>query len=214
MSRTRVKICGITNSRDAACAVAAGADALGLNFHAASPRRLSFEEARSITAGLPAFITAIGLFVDPKASEVEAAVAATGLTCLQFHGDEAPVFCASFGLPYIKAIRVRTGVEQSRNIIELAAVHQHAVAILLDSYHPVIAGGTGQQFDWRIAAEAAKSIKQPLILAGGLNAENVSDAIRMVRPYAVDVSSGVETKPGQKDPEILASFFRGVYGVE
>jgi len=201
--RTRVKICGITRSEDALNAVAAGADAIGFVFYAPSPRAVTTEKARQIFKMLPAFVTTVGLFVDAGADEVNQVLARVQLDCLQFHGDETAEFCEQFARPYIKAIRVREDTD-----IHLAAeTYASARGLLLDTYVEKVAGGTGQQFDWsRVPHDCAK----PVILAGGLTAENVGDAILQTRPYAVDVSGGVEQAKGIKDPEKIEAFIKEV----
>lgn len=201
--RVRVKICGITRPEDAVAAAAAGADAIGLVFHAPSPRAVTIARARAIIAALPPFVCRVGLFVDAGAETVREHLAALPLDLLQFHGDEAPEFCAALGHPYIKALRMHPD-------LDLAAAMRawsDAAGILLDAWHPAVPGGSGARFDWtRIPAERPR----PLILAGGLNAGNVEQAVRSTRPYAVDVSSGVERDKGIKDPAKIAAFIQGV----
>jgi len=201
--RTRVKICGITCSEDALAAVAAGADAIGLVFYAPSSRVISAEKAREIVHTLPAFVTTVGLFVNPTPDEVHDVLAQVELDCLQFHGEETADFCELFTRPYIKAIRMKADTD-----IEQAAVtYRGAKGLLLDTYVEDIPGGTGQVFDWdKIPAER----RLPLILAGGLNVENVAQAIKRVRPYAVDVSGGVERAKGIKDHDKIRAFIREV----
>lgn len=200
--RTRVKICGITRAQDAAAAVAAGADAIGLVFWPGSRRVVSVATARDIVDSLPPFVTSVALFVDPEASAVRAVLAGVQPGLLQFHGGETAAFCAQFGLPYIKAVRMDAGGPALD-----AAQHPAARALLLDHYDPVSVGGTGRSFDWtRIPADCPR----PLVLAGGLHAGNVGAAIALARPYAVDVSSGVEQSPGIKDPGRIVEFMRAV----
>jgi len=198
MNRVRVKICGLTRSQDVATAVAAGADALGFVFVPASPRCLEAETAQSLCAQVPAFVCRVGLFLNQDAGAVRSVLKQVPLSLLQFHGDEAPAYCRQFGLPYIKAIRV-----QSANSLAAAeAEFPDAAGILADSHPPGGLGGTGQPLDWsRICAG-----RLPLILAGGLTPSNVAEAIRLVRPWAVDVSSGVETSPGIKDAIAIRKF--------
>ncbi|HUL60837.1 MAG TPA: phosphoribosylanthranilate isomerase [Anaeromyxobacteraceae bacterium] len=199
MPSVQVKICGITRREDAEAAVRLGADALGFNFWPRSKRFVSPEAARAIVRALPPFVTAVGVFVDPSRDELLRAAEASGIAVVQLHGDEPPALCASIPLPVIKAIRVATPHD-------LAALASYEVsAFLLDSASPGY-GGSGQPFDWELAAEAAAEVR--VILAGGLGPDNVAEAIRTVRPYAVDVASGVESSPGVKDPTLLERFIR------
>jgi phosphoribosylanthranilate isomerase len=200
---TRVKICGITRAEDAVAAARLGADAIGLMFYPPSPRCVTPEQARRIAAALPPFVTLVGVFVDPAPDEVRAALSRVPLQLLQFHGDEAPEFCAGFGLGYIKAARVRPGLD----LIQYAARHAAARGLLLDAYVPGAHGGTGQSFDWSLIPG---DLPLPLVLSGGLDASNVAEAVRRVRPWAVDVSSGVESARGIKDPARISAFIRGV----
>jgi phosphoribosylanthranilate isomerase len=199
----RAKICGITSVEDALAAVAHGASAIGLVFYEKSPRNVSVERAADIVARLPPFVTVVGLFVDADPAFVRDVLGRVGLNLLQFHGDETPDQCASFGFPYIKAVRVRPGL----NLIQYAADFASAQALLLDAYQEGVAGGTGKTFDWDLIPA---NLPKPVILAGGLDAGNVSEAIRRVRPYAVDVSGGVEREKGIKDDAKIAAFMRGV----
>jgi phosphoribosylanthranilate isomerase len=201
--RTRVKICGITRLQDAAEATQAGADAIGLVFYASSPRNVELELARSIAASLPAFVTVVGLFVDPDPAFVAEARARVPLDLLQFHGDEEPAFCERFAAPYIKAVRVR----EDLSLLEYARRFGGARGLLLDSYVSGMRGGTGQRFDWSLIPTG---LPLPIVLSGGLDPANVSDAIRRVRPWAVDVSSGVEATKGIKDPARILAFMTGV----
>lgn len=201
--RTRIKICGITRPDDALEAVRQGVDAIGLVFYSKSPRAVTVEQAREITRGLPPFVTVAGLFVNAAREEIAATLACTRVDLLQFHGDESPEECAGHGRPYIKVLRMREGVDP---LVERTR-YPDAGALLLDTYQAGVPGGTGSIFDWdRIPADLASSI----ILAGGLTPENVEQAIRRVRPYAVDVSGGVEREKGIKDGEKIAAFIRGV----
>ncbi len=200
---TRVKICGITRPEDGVAAAGAGADAIGLMFFAGSPRRVSMDQARRIADALPPFVTIVGVFVDPDPSEVRAAMAAVPLQLLQFHGDESPAFCEGFALPYMKAVRVRPGLD----LVQYASRFSKAKALLLDAFVQGAHGGTGQSFDWSLVPPG---LDLPLVLSGGLNPENVADAIRQIRPWAVDVSSGVEAAQGIKDPEKMVAFMQGV----
>lgn len=201
--RTRVKICGITRIEDAQAAVAAGADAIGLVFAEASPRCVTPKQARTLADALPPFITVVGLFVDMPAARVRDILGQVPLNLLQFHGNEAPQDCQQFGRPYIRAIRMAPGVDLA---VE-ARHYEQAAGLLLDAYHPQVAGGTGETFDW---ARVPRNLNKPVILAGGLTPENVGRAIQTVRPYAVDVSSGVEQSKGIKDVTKIAAFIRAV----
>lgn len=202
-ARVRVKICGITNPRDGRLAADAGADAVGLNFHPASPRAVDLETAAAIARALPPFVAQIGVFVDPPADRVHATLAEVPLDCLQFHGDEPAAFCRSFKLPYIKA----TGVPAGFDFPAFAKHYPDASGFLLDAFDPVRKGGTGTAFDWR----AWPKSERPLILAGGLNPCNVAAAVAATRPFAVDVASGVEGPvPGRKDAKRVANFLAAV----
>lgn len=201
--RTRVKICGITRPEDGVAAAAAGADAIGLVFYPRSSRFVTPEQAQAVVRALPPFVTCVGLFVNEEAGMVRIMADAVGLDLLQFHGDETPAYCQQFNQPYIKALRVRADL----NLTDLAAQYQGAKALLLDAYDEDAQGGTGHAFDWDlIPADMAPHC----ILAGGLDPDNVVDAITQVRPYAVDVSTGVERDKGIKDPNKIAAFLRGV----
>lgn len=198
----RVKICGITRGEDALAAARLGADALGFVFYAASPRAVDALNARNIIASLPPFVTTVGLFVDADASAVANVLRHVRLDLLQFHGQEAPEYCAQFGLPYLKAVRMKPGL----NLLQYMSSYTGAAGILVDSYVEGIAGGTGATFDWdRIPRE----LDTPLVLSGGLDSDNVVAAIAAVQPWAVDVSSGVEASKGIKDPTKMASFIQG-----
>lgn len=200
--RTRVKICGITRVEDAAAAVRAGADAIGLVFYPASPRFLSLERGRELRDSLPPFVTAVALFVNPAPQEVRTVLERVRPAMLQFHGEEAPGFCAQFGLPYVKACRVKPGID----LLECLRPFSAAAGWLLDS-HVEQYGGIGESFDWSlIPAERSR----PLVLSGGLTRGNVREAIRRVRPWAVDVSSGVESAKGIKDAARIAAFIAEV----
>lgn len=209
MLRTRVKICGLTSVEEAVVAAGLGADAIGLVFYPHSKRALSVAAAASIAQALPAFVSVVGLFVNPTEAQVEMVLKQLHLDCLQFHGDETAQFCASFGLPYMKAIRVREGLDLDREISKYTT----SSAILLDKFDEQSAGGTGTRFDWAIAAAAVRNTPQRIVLAGGLDAQNVAAAIRQVQPYAVDVSSGVESAPGRKSAERMQAFFSEVNSV-
>lgn len=200
---TRIKICGITRSEDALVCAQAGVDAIGLVFYPPSPRHVVAAQAAAIARALPPFVTTVGLFVNPAAEQVEAVLDEVHLDVLQFHGDEPPEFCAGFGVPYLKAIRVKAGVD----LVQCAIRYQAAQGLLLDAYVEGTPGGTGQSFDWElIPAE----LPLPVILSGGLSPANVAGAIRRVRPWAVDVSSGVEASKGIKDAAKIVAFIEGV----
>ena len=199
MMDTKIKICGITNLPDAQLAVELGADALGFIFYAKSPRYIPVSKAADICNALPTFVTKVGVFVDELEYEIEKALGECLLTALQFHGEEPPGFCVKFPAKSIKAIRVRD--EDSLR----AAAEYDVDALLLDTYTDTQHGGTGKTFDWSLAIKV-KELGTPIILSGGLTTVNVQEAIRKVRPYAVDVSSGVEREPGKKDPEKLRRF--------
>ena len=201
--RVRVKICGITRLEDALSAVRAGADAVGFVFHRTSPRNVSPEKAGEIARELPPFVDRVGVFVDAPRSWVYEVSELARLSVLQFHGRELPEYCADWPLPVVKAFR--TGPVFSP--ADLGAFRGVA-AVLLDGYHPAAPGGTGARCDWEMARRVAREHR--VILAGGLTPENVAEAIRAVRPYAVDVSSGVEVEPGIKDPDRIAAFVRAV----
>jgi phosphoribosylanthranilate isomerase len=201
--KTRVKICGITRVEDALEAAEQGADAIGLVFYAPSPRNVSIEVACAIVAALPPFVSVVGLFVNAPKANIDEVLAEVRLNVLQFHGDETPVDCTQFNLPFLKAIRVNADT----NLLQYEKEFKHAQALLLDAYSDATYGGTGLTFDWNlIPAELSKSI----ILAGGLNADNVGQAIKQVKPYAVDVSGGVELSKGIKDADKIAAFMQGV----
>ncbi len=201
--RTRVKICGLTRAQDARCAARLGADAIGLVFYAHSPRGVSGTQAVSVLEGLSPFVTVVGLFVDPTEAEVRDVLERVPLDLLQFHGDEPPEFCAQFGRRWIKAVRMRPGVDLRAERERYAA----SSGLLLDAYRPGVPGGTGTAFDWRLIP---RELVGEVILAGGLAADNVRSAIRQVRPYAVDVSGGVESAKGIKAEDKMAAFMREV----
>lgn len=201
--RTRVKICGLTREEDALCAAALGVDAVGLVFHPKSARCVTVAQARRVVTALPPFVTVTGLFVDADPAYVRAVCAEVPLALLQFHGSESPEYCAGFGVPYLKAIRMAEGVI----LQDLGRDYATACGLLLDAWHPTEPGGTGLSFDW---TRARQELPQPVVLAGGLNPENVGEAIRACRPFAVDVSSGVEAARGIKDPGKMAAFIREV----
>jgi len=204
--RTRVKICGITRAQDALKAVEFGADAIGLVFYEASPRSVSVENAREIIQELPPFVSTVGLFVDPSPKYVASILHRVALDLLQFHGNELPVECGCYSKPYVKAIKMQPGVDLPQQIQRYSG----ARGILLDTFDPSLPGGTGRIFDW---SEIPKGLDKPIILAGGLTPNNVWQAITKVRPFAVDVSGGVEAEKGIKDMEKMAAFMRGVQSV-
>lgn len=206
MSIVRSKICGITRTEDALAAVAAGADAIGLVFYAKSPRAVSVEQAAAILQTLPPFVTSVGLFVDMPRAELQALLQRLPLDLLQFHGDESPADCEGYGRPYIKALRVRPG----EDVAAAMAPYAGARGILLDTFVEGVPGGTGATFDWSLVPRQAA---RPIILAGGLEAGNVAAAIRQVRPYAVDVSGGVEASKGIKDAGKIRAFVQAVRNV-
>ena len=205
--RTRVKICGITRPEDGVAAAQLGADAIGLVLYPPSPRFVDVETARRIVAALPPFVTVVGLFMNAEPVAVQRVIDRVPLHLLQFHGDEDPDYCASFGLPYLKAVPMGAHAD----VLDYERRFATTAGLLLDSHGGDQMGGSGQGFDWtRIPAERRK----PLILAGGLHPDSVAEAIRQVRPYAVDVSSGVESAKGIKDAELMRAFLRGVYDRE
>jgi len=203
MTRTRVKFCGITRVEDAREAVRLGADAIGLVFYPGSPRAVGLEDAARIAAAVPPFVSVVGLFVDAEADFVHEALAAVRVDLLQFHGDECPADCGGFGRPYIKALRMREGVD----VQAYAKTYADAAGLLLDAYVPGQPGGTGTHFDW---ARIPRDLDRPLILAGGLTPANVAEAIAAARPFAVDVSGGVEADKGIKDRARMAAFSAAV----
>jgi phosphoribosylanthranilate isomerase len=200
---TRAKICGITRIEDGLAAARHGADAIGLVFHAASPRNLEPDRAAAIVRALPPFVSSVALFVNPSVGEVERVMRQVRPDILQFHGEETPEFCRSFGMPYLKAARVRPGVD----LLQFAALYADACGLLLDAWSEGAHGGTGERFDWSLIPP---DLPRPVILAGGLHAGNVAEAIRAARPWAVDVSSGVEASKGIKDAARIAAFMKEV----
>ncbi len=202
MHRTRIKICGLTRAQDVDAAVAAGADALGFVFYPASPRYVSIEQAAALMARVPPFVTIVALFVNADPAWVREALARLPIQLLQFHGDETEADCLQYGRPYIRAARMRAGVD----LVEYAASFPSARGLLLDAFVEGYGGG-GKVFDWSLIPPG---FDRPLILSGGLSADNVIDAVRRVRPWAVDVSSGVEAEKGIKDAEAIARFTSGV----
>ena len=202
-NRTRVKICGITSVKDAIFAVNAGADAIGLVFYAPSPRFVTIEQAQQIVAAMPPFVSVVALFVNALPIEIETVLAQVRIDIVQFHGDETRSDCEQIKLPYYKAIRVKADT----NLLQYEAEFSSAKALLLDTYSDAAFGGTGQVFDWGLVPQ---NLTKPVILAGGLTAENVALGIKQVRPYAVDVSGGVERSKGVKDVAKIAAFMHAV----
>jgi phosphoribosylanthranilate isomerase len=200
---TKVKICGLTSVADARAAAEAGADMIGLMFYDKSPRNISIAQASEISRALSPFVLKVGVFVNPTEAEVMEAISACGLNLLQFHGDESSEFCTHFGLMSMKALRVK-------DADSIAALENYSTdAFLLDAYSKSGLGGTGEKFNWDLAVEAQKFGK-PVFLAGGLTPENVAEAVRIVQPFAVDVSSGVESAPGIKDAAKVRAFIQAV----
>jgi phosphoribosylanthranilate isomerase len=195
----QIKICGITSFEDASVAVDAGANALGFMFYEQSARFIPIETAGELVTRLSPFVIKVGVFVNPDRAAVLSAIATCGLNILQFHGEEPPEFCSQFGMMAIKAFRMKDA-----SVLEQLPLYQ-TDAFLLDSYVAGIPGGTGERFNWDLAVEA-KRFGKPIFLAGGLNAANVAEAVRKVQPYAIDVSSGVESAPGKKDPQKIREF--------
>lgn len=207
MSRIRCKICGMTRPQDAQLAAALGADAVGVIFYPGSKRHVTIAQAQAVVQALPPLVTAVGLFVNMAADEVDAVLRQVPLDVLQFHGDETPAFCRQFARPYIKAVRVRCGDD-----IQAAAVdYPDARALLLDAAVVGQYGGTGQTFDWRILPE---NLNRPWMLSGGLNPENITEAIVQTRAVAVDIASGVEAAPGIKDAAKMAALMEGIKRAE
>jgi phosphoribosylanthranilate isomerase len=208
--RTRVKICGITRSEDALDAATLGADAIGLVFYDKSPRAVTLQQAAAISHQLPAFVTSVALFLDADAELIRQVVTQVGVDLLQFHGSECADFCRGFGRPYIKALGMETGgtIEQIHaGVLANAAAFDDARGLLLDSNAPGAAGGTGETFDW---TTIPTGLERTLILAGGLGVHNVAEAVRKLRPWAVDVSSGVEREKGIKDAALMQAFINEV----
>jgi phosphoribosylanthranilate isomerase len=201
--RTRVKICGFTRVEDAVYAAYSGVDAIGLVFYPPSPRHVEIEQAIKIVNALPAFTSVVALFVDEQEARIREVLAQVPIDCLQFHGDEPAKACRIYGKRYIKAIRMQDGID-----ISALAEHYHdAAGLLLDAFHPDAKGGTGNQFDWDMIP---RQCTLPIILAGGLDETNAKQAVQIVKPYALDVSSGVEAKKGIKDSLKMAAFINQV----
>lgn len=208
-ARTRIKICGLTRAEDLDAAVNAGADAIGLVFYPPSPRHISIERAKALCRRVPPFVTITGLFVNAEEAFIREHINGLPLTCLQFHGDETASQCGGYGLPYIKAARVKAGVD----LLNYAASFPDARGLLLDAWIEGYGGG-GKTFDWDLIP---KNLSVPLVLSGGLDANNVAEAVRLIQPWAVDVSSGVELTPGPKgikDAAKIAAFIRQVSGAD
>ena len=213
--RTRIKICGLTRVDDGLAAANAGADAVGLVFWPGTPRVVDVRRAREIADALPPFVSRVALFVDPLPSDVHAILGAVPIDVLQFHGDESPQLCRAFAKPYIKAVHMKADAD----LLEYASLFGDASGLLLDTFRPgEMPGGTGHSFDWsRLTADLRTRIGKPVVLSGGLDPENVAEAIRIVQPWAVDVSSGVEergadgsVRKGLKDAARIAAFIEGV----
>ena len=206
MSRTRIKICGITRIDDALCAASAGADAIGLIFYPPSPRAVTIEQATSIADVLPPFVSTVALFVNASVQEVEDVIRHLRPSILQFHGDEDAAFCTQFGVPFIKAIRVGE-LMRPHDLLEYAEEFKTARAVLLDTLAQGLYGGSGESFDWKLIPT---EMRRRVLLSGGLHPENVSGAIQLIRPWAVDVSSGVEASKGVKDHARIHKFIEEV----
>ncbi|MFW2373896.1 MAG: phosphoribosylanthranilate isomerase [Gammaproteobacteria bacterium] len=205
--RTRVKICGITRTEDAVEAARLGVDAIGLVFYENSPRHLSIAQAQQVCQALPGFVTVVSLFLNPEAGLVKDVLASVPVDLLQFHGNESGDFCRSFNRPYIKAL----GMADDQDLEQRANEYPDARGVLLDSHASGAAGGTGEAFDW---ASIPQPFRQSIILAGGLSPQNIAEAIKTVRPYAVDLSSGVEAAPGIKDASLMAQLMKEVKRVD
>jgi len=205
--KTRIKICGLRDAATARETARLGADAIGLVFYAPSPRHVEIEAAREIVAALPPFVMSVGLFVDAEPDYVRSVLAQVPLDVLQFHGNESPAYCEQFSSPYLKAVRVKPGL----NLLEYAASYAGARGLLVDAFVEGVPGGTGEGFDWSLLPD---DLPLPLILSGGLYPGNVKTAVEKVRPWAVDVSSGVESAKGIKDVAKIAAFVEEVNRAE
>jgi len=210
ITRTRVKICGITSIQDAHNVCAAGADSIGLVFYEKSPRNVSIAQAKEICDSLPPFITCVGLFLDASSDFVNSILAEVKLDLLQFHGLETPEFCDSFSRPYIKAIGMKE-ISSEDEFSQATKQYTNAKGFLVDSHSTGKAGGTGNTFDWKNVPQLQQ---KPIILAGGLNPENIGDALQQLDLYGVDLSSGVESQAGIKDPEKIKKLMNEVYRVQ
>ena len=207
MSRTRIKICGLTRVEDALAAVHSGADAIGLVFYPASPRAITIGRAREICAAMPPFVSTVALFFNATPQVVAETVKSVGPSMLQFHGDEDEAYCAQFGLPYLKAIRVGHGMVPG-DLLECEVAFRSAKGLLIDTLSPGVYGGSGESFDWDLIPQ---TMRRRIVLSGGLNPLNVASAVEQVGPWAVDVSSGVETlEKGIKDHRRIAQFIEAV----
>ena len=205
--RTRVKFCGVTNLEDALHAEALGVDAIGFVFNEASPRCIKPLDAKAIIEQLSAFVTTVGLFVNEDQNKVRRIADDVALNLLQFHGAETPEYCDSIGRPYMKAVRVQT----RDDILKAEIDYQTARSLLLDSFNKNIFGGTGEKFNWNLIP---KNLTKPFVLAGGLTVSNVKEAILTLRPYAIDVSSGIESAKGIKDQALMSAFIEKVKEVD
>jgi len=203
MTRTRTKICGITRPEDALVAAQLGVDAIGLVFYAKSPRNVSIRQAAEILQSLPAFVTSVGLFMNPQLGQVERVLSELRLDCLQFHGTESPEFVGQFGVPYIKAL----GMAEPDDLRGRLERYPDSSGFLLDSHAHNEQGGTGVTFDWHVIPTA---LRAKVIVAGGISADNVADCIQQINPYAIDVSSGVESAPGIKDKDKMTKMFSAI----
>ncbi len=201
--RTRVKICGFTQVQDAVDAANLGVDAIGLVFYPPSPRHVSVESAIEIVSALPAFVTVVALFVDEQESQIREVLSKIAIDCIQFHGDESADECRLYNKPYMKAVRMKPELD----VLAIAKEFNDASALLLDAYHPSIRGGSGSKFDWDLIPN---NCSLPVILAGGLQVENAKQAVQTVKPYALDVSSGVESSKGIKDVAKMAAFIQAI----
>jgi phosphoribosylanthranilate isomerase len=208
--RTRVKICGITSTSDAQTVCENGADAIGLVFYEKSPRNVSITNAAEICRCLPPFVSSVGLFLDASKEFVESVLADVALDLLQFHGSETVEYCDFFDRPYIKAIGMQ-GLRNEAAFAEIADQYTNAKGFLVDSHAAGKAGGTGKTFDWK---NVPQNYKKPIILAGGLNPENIADAMQQLDVYGIDLSSGVESQPGIKDPQKIKQLMNEVYRVQ
>ena len=206
MGRTRIKICGITRAIDLDAALRAGVDAVGFVFYPPSPRALSVEVATDLVRRVPPFVTRVGLFVNAEPASVRQTMAAVPIDLLQFHGEEDAQYCEQFGLPYLKAARVRPELD----LLEFARAYPSAQGLLLDAWVEAY-GGVGQSFDWSLIP---RNLPLPMVLSGGLHAGNVAEAVAKIHPWAVDVSSGVESAKGIKDADIIAAFVAAVRTVD
>lgn len=209
-TRTRVKICGITSILDAHHVCAAGADSIGLVFYKKSPRNVSIAQAKEICDSLPPFVSCVGLFLDPSSDFVNTVLAEVNLDLLQFHGLESATFCHSFARPYIKAIGMK-GISTEDEFADFTQQYSSAKGFLVDSHAAGKAGGTGKTFDWKNVPQAQR---KPIILAGGLTPDNITDALQQLDVYGVDLSSGVEIQAGIKDPEKIKKLMTEVYRVQ